>query len=93
MGECGLSQLSTGLSKDERRVVKTGGGLIIYTYKEVALLLGISLRAVERMVADGTGPEVIKLTARRRGITDIALRAWLRDRPRKIALITESEEG
>jgi hypothetical protein len=83
-----VSQLSTGLSRDERRASVGRSGLVVYTYKEAAAIIGVSLRAVERMVADGTGPQVIKLTKRRRGITDIALRAWLRDRPRKIAAET-----
>ena len=80
-----MSQTSTGLSREERRdaVMMGGRPIVIHTYREVAKLTRIGLRSLERMIAEGTCPQVIELTERRRGISDIALNRWLKNRPRK----------
>jgi hypothetical protein len=84
--------MSTGLSRKERQLVAVTGGapIVIHTYREAASIARIGLRTLEREIALGVGPQVIELTARRRGITDPALRAWLKNRPRKAATTQES---
>ena len=78
-----MSELSSGLSRG-------GAGVVVYTYREAAQIARLSLRTFERAIAEGWGPEVLKLSPRRRGVTDPALRAWLKNRPRKITVVTNA---
>jgi hypothetical protein len=81
-----MTQMSTGLSRTERRnaaIPSGGGALVIYSYAEAAAIIGISKRTLERMLANGTGPQVTQLSQRRFGITAPDMREWQRNRPRK----------
>jgi excisionase family DNA binding protein len=80
-----LSQLSTGLSRAERRYAMIpggGGALVVYSYAEAAAIIGVSKRTFERLLAEGEGPEVIELSRRRFGVANPALRAWIKTRKR-----------
>jgi hypothetical protein len=89
-----LSQLSTGLSREERRAARNSGANLgaplIYTYAEAAAVAKISKRTLERMLSDGSGPETVVLSPRRFGITPDALRAWLKKLPRRKAIAPAS---
>jgi len=77
--------LSAGMSRAERYAIAVSGGggaLIVYTYAEAAAIVGLSKRTLERLLAEGQGPEVIKLSRRRFGVTNPALRAWIETRKR-----------
>lgn len=54
--------------------------LRILRFEEVAIQLGWSTKHLERIVKNGTGPIVTKLSAKNRGIRADHLRAWLDDR-------------
>jgi predicted DNA-binding transcriptional regulator AlpA len=45
--------------------------------EEVATMLGMSLRSLERRCAAGEGPRVTKLSTRKKGIRADHLREWL----------------
>jgi excisionase family DNA binding protein len=49
----------------------------VRSLREVAELLNISLPTFRRMIADGTGPTVTRLSERRLGIRDSHRTAWL----------------
>lgn len=52
----------------------------VLTYEEVCEVTGISLPTLNRLIRDGRGPKIIKLSERRRGIRREALEAWLSER-------------
>ena len=54
----------------------------VLSYDEAAARLGIVRRTLERLLSLGEGPAVIKISARRRGILDEDLTAWLMGRRR-----------
>jgi hypothetical protein len=75
-----LSERSTGLSRHERRDAAGRGrkpALAIYSYDEVARLVGVARRTLERLIAVGDGPAIIELSPRRRGILESDLINWL----------------
>ena len=75
-----MSERSTGLSRRERRNAAARGGkpaLAVYSYDEVARLVGVARRTLERLIALGEGPAVIELSPRRRGILEKDLINWL----------------
>ena len=49
----------------------------VLSYNECAARAGIVRRTLERAIADGYGPPVIEITARRRGVLETDLEAWL----------------
>jgi hypothetical protein len=67
-----------------RNTARSGGkpALIVYTYNEAATIAGVARRTLERLISIGEGPAIIELSARRRGILDADLRAWLQRRRR-----------
>ena len=54
----------------------------ILSYDEAAARSGIVRRTLERLISLGEGPAVIEISARRRGILDDDLTAWLMARRR-----------
>jgi hypothetical protein len=54
----------------------------VLNYTEAAARAGIVRRTLERLISLGEGPAVINLSARRRGILDRDLDAWLLKRRR-----------
>jgi hypothetical protein len=52
---------------------------IIHSLKDFAVIAGLSLRTVERLVAAGKGPKITRLSKRRVGITDEHAREWLKE--------------
>jgi hypothetical protein len=54
----------------------------VLSYDEAAAKAGFVRRTLERLIALGEGPAVINLSARRRGILDSDLEAWLLERRR-----------
>ncbi len=54
----------------------------VLTYKEAAARASIVRRTLERLIETGQGPATIELSARRRGILDSDLEAWLLGRRR-----------
>jgi hypothetical protein len=48
--------------------------------REWAQLAGVSLRTARRILASGSGPATVRLSARRRGVSVGAHRAWLASR-------------
>ena len=68
---------STGLSKEERRARAGGGPDRVRSLAETADLLNISVPTLRRMIAAGTGPSVIRVSARRLGVRDSAREAFL----------------
>jgi predicted DNA-binding transcriptional regulator AlpA len=51
--------------------------LRLLSFEEVALFLGYSCKHVERIVQSGEGPQVTKLSPKRRGIRADHFRQWL----------------
>jgi hypothetical protein len=47
---------------------------------ETAAILDINVRTLRRIIARGEGPEVVQLSARRKGITDSARERWVASR-------------
>jgi hypothetical protein len=86
-----MSQLSTGLPRDERR--RGGGGIIIHTLAEAAQISRVSLRTFERLISIGEGPPILKLSPRRRGVSDPALCAWLKSRSCKLTVAANVGAG
>jgi hypothetical protein len=68
---------STGLSRDERGAGIGGGGDRVRSLAETAVLLGISIATLRRMISAGTGPTVTRLSPRRLGIRDSHRAAFL----------------
>jgi predicted DNA-binding transcriptional regulator AlpA len=54
----------------------------VLSYNEAAARAGIVRRTLERLISIGEGPATIELSARRRGILDRDLEAWLLKRRR-----------
>ena len=52
----------------------------VMTFAEVAEDAGVSLSTLRREIARGTGPEVVVLSPRRRGIRSDSYRRWLDSR-------------
>jgi predicted DNA-binding transcriptional regulator AlpA len=57
----------------------------VLTIPEACELIGISVDSLQRMVKASTGPIIIHLTERRRGIRVRDLRAWLDSRAKAAA--------
>jgi predicted DNA-binding transcriptional regulator AlpA len=49
----------------------------VLSYVAAAERASISLRTFERIIATGTGPAVIEITGRRRGVLEADLNEWL----------------
>jgi predicted DNA-binding transcriptional regulator AlpA len=56
----------------------------IYNLKLAAARCGLSLRQLQRLLSVGEGPAVIQLSARRVGIAESDLEAWLTSRRRPV---------
>jgi predicted DNA-binding transcriptional regulator AlpA len=54
----------------------------VLSYNQAAAKAGIVRRTLERLISVGEGPATIELSARRRGILDRDLEAWLLARRR-----------
>lgn len=54
----------------------------VLSYNEAAAKAGVVRRTLERLISVGEGPAVINISARRRGILDSDLEAWLLGRRR-----------
>jgi hypothetical protein len=54
----------------------------VLSYNEAAQRAGIVRRTLERLISLGEGPATVVLSARRRGILDCDLDAWLLRRRR-----------
>jgi predicted DNA-binding transcriptional regulator AlpA len=54
----------------------------VLSYNQAAAKAGIVRRTLERLISIGEGPATIELSARRRGILDCDLDAWLLKRGR-----------
>jgi predicted DNA-binding transcriptional regulator AlpA len=52
----------------------------ILSYNECAYRAGIVRRSFERQIADGKGPPVVHVTARRRGVLEADFEAWILSR-------------
>lgn len=59
--------------------------LTVISLNEAAKRLGVHRRSLERLIEDGTGPAIIQLTPRRRGIAETTLDAWLKGREMRLA--------
>ncbi|MBF0562650.1 MAG: AlpA family phage regulatory protein [Alphaproteobacteria bacterium] len=54
----------------------------VYSLDEVAAETGLVRRTIDRLLAAGEGPSIIQLSARRIGVLDTDLTAWLQSRRR-----------
>lgn len=63
----------------------------IFDLKRAAADIGISLRGLQRLIAQGEGPVVTQLTPGRIGISDADLTVWLRSR-RRLAQPVQGEQ-
>ena len=54
----------------------------ILSFKQAAERAGIVRRSLERLIANGEGPSVVHISARRRGILEADLEKWLLSRRR-----------
>lgn len=54
----------------------------VLTYKESAERLGICLRTLMRLIADGEGPAIVELGSHRKGILESDLVLWIDSRRR-----------
>jgi len=52
----------------------------VLSYDEAATRAGIVRRSLERMIAQGEGPAVVHISARRRGVLESDLEEWLLSR-------------
>lgn len=59
--------------------------MIVISIDEVAKRMGVVRRTVERLIAEGEGPTVIRLSARRIGILESEFQRWLTSRQRPAA--------
>jgi predicted DNA-binding transcriptional regulator AlpA len=57
----------------------------VLSLNEFAKRAGITRRSVERMIADGTGPAIVRLMPRRVGILEKDAQAWLLSRRQPVA--------
>jgi predicted DNA-binding transcriptional regulator AlpA len=64
------------------RLEAAAGDDLIFDTKAAARFCGLSERTLEKMRAEGTGPECIRLSAASVGYRLGALREWSRSRPR-----------
>jgi hypothetical protein len=75
--------MSTGLS-DHERVAGAGGACsdddCVMTLHEWARRAGIAYVTARRVIAAGQGPEVVRLSPNRLGVSFGAHRAWLKSR-------------
>ena len=69
----------------ENNVVKP---IKVFSYDECAEQAGISSRQFQREIADGKGPPVIAITARRRGVLEEDFTAWILARRRSAPAVT-----
>jgi predicted DNA-binding transcriptional regulator AlpA len=67
----------------KRAVVSTDD--MVMTLAEFAMAAGISIATVRRRIADGTGPRIVHLSARRIGVRVRDYRAWLDQQSRASA--------
>jgi hypothetical protein len=56
--------------------------LVVYSLNEAAAIARVARRTLERLIALGTGPAIIELSPRRRGILASDLQDWLQRRRR-----------
>jgi len=49
----------------------------VLSYDEAAKRAGVVRRTLERLISEGTGPAIIHISARRRGVLEDDLEAWL----------------
>lgn len=84
-----MSQLSTGLGREERGAGTSAGGSSIasiagldpvLTVQEVARLLSIGEHTLRTVLREGRGPIVTKLSHRKIGIRGSHLKQWLDSR-------------
>lgn len=54
----------------------------VLSLNDAANRIGINLRSLQRLLADGTGPATVQLTARRIGVLEGDLARWLQSRKR-----------
>jgi predicted DNA-binding transcriptional regulator AlpA len=59
--------------------------LRVLTLKEFAAMCGLSIATVKRMIANGEGPQIIRLSPRRIGVRMIDALRWQEARLRKAA--------
>jgi predicted DNA-binding transcriptional regulator AlpA len=57
----------------------------VISLPETAARLGIHVRTLQRMLADGTGPAIVRLSPRRIGILESDLITWIAARRRPVA--------
>jgi predicted DNA-binding transcriptional regulator AlpA len=56
----------------------------VISLPETAARLGIHARTLQRMLADGTGPAIVRLSSRRIGILESDLITWIAARRRPL---------
>lgn len=56
----------------------------VLNYEEAAGRMGVVRRSLERLIARGEGPSVIRLRPRRRGILESDVERWLLSRRRAV---------
>lgn len=54
----------------------------VRSMREAAALAGVSIATLYRVIASGDGPRTVRMSPRRRGITDHDLADWLEARAR-----------
>ena len=52
----------------------------VRSLRYTASVLGISVATLRRLIADGVGPKVVRVSERRPGIRDSERERWLRER-------------
>ena len=52
----------------------------VRSMREAAALAGVSIATLYRVIASGDGPRTVRMSPRRRGITDHDLAGWLEAR-------------
>ena len=62
----------------------------VLNYEEAAGRMGIVRRSLERLIANGEGPNVVFLSQRRRGILEADFEEWLLSRRRPRSLSTKN---
>jgi hypothetical protein len=90
-----VSQMSTGLSDDEKRSLKSSNPIqprgppldddCVMSVQQWAQRAGISYPTAKRLIAAGEGPAITQLSPNRVGITFGAHRAWLKARTEQSA--------
>jgi hypothetical protein len=56
--------------------------MLMHTLDEAAKIARLVRRSLDREIARGTGPTIVHISPRRRGILDDDLKAWLMSRRR-----------